>query len=147
MKESVFTIIAVLVLGTTTMQAQRYGGNRQNRGFRVENAQYSRGGHHMGSHGSVYYQGGGCYGAPRREVIVERQCRPCPLPPAPVRVVHHPVRPVHVIHRPAPVYVEPVCVEPVYVAPAPRPVVHHSSAVGIVAGAVVGTAIAALLCN
>lgn len=139
MKKSVFTFIAVLVFGTTTINAQRSGGNRQNNGSRVENIQRGRGSREVVS--GTRYNGGGRIVAPRREVIVETGRRPCP--PAPVRVVHHPVRPVHVVHRPAPVYVEPV-----YVAPAPPPVVvSNSTAAGIVAGAITVTALAALLAN
>lgn len=143
MKKSVFTLIAVLVLGTTTMNAQRYGGGRHDNGSRVENMQRGRGGREA-VRGTTRYGGGGYIATPRREVIVERGYgRPCP-PPPPVRVVHHPVRPVHVVHhRPAPVYVEPVCV-----APCPPPVVvHNSTAAGIVAGAITVTALAALLAH
>ena len=143
MKKSVFTLIAVLVLSTSTSFAQRYGGSRQDGGNSMQNVMSGRNGNRGGMNA-------GHHETRPAGVVRYTECRPAPIvhhvAPAPVPVVryhHHPVPPVHVVHRPAPVYVEPV-----YVAPAPPPVVvHNSTAAGIVAGAVTVTALAALLCH
>ena len=144
MKKSVFTLIAVLVLSTSTSFAQRYGGSRQNGGNTMQNVMSSRSGNRSNMNAARHDSRTG-------GVVRYVESRPVPVvhhvAPAPVPVVryhhHHPVPPVHVVHRPAPVYVEPV-----YVAPAPPPVViHNSTAAGIVAGAVTVTALAALLCH
>lgn len=144
--KTLMTMIAVLVLSTTTSYAQRYGGRTdnsrvgtsRNEGRRMNDVDVR----HHGSAPSHGYSIGGGYHRPAPVV----HHRPAPVVhhrPAPV-VYHRPYyysRPVPVVyHRPAPVYVEPVYVETV-------PVHHSGVAAGVVAGAVVGTVIGALLCN
>ena len=138
--KTLMTMIAVLVLSTTTSYAQRYGGRTN--GNRVET---SRNDNRKMNSGNVQHRDA----TPNRGYSIGgRDHHSAPVVhhnPAPV--VHH--RPAPVIHhRPAPVvyhHTAPVYVEPVYVEPVP---VHHSGvAAGVVAGAVVGTVIGALLCN
>ncbi len=157
--KTLMTMIAVLVLSTTTSYAQRYGGrtngNRvetnRNEGRRMSDGirQGNSGrGYTIGDNRGCMHVGGNHHSAPAVHHSPAPVVHHSPAPvvhhrPAPV-VHHRPYhysRPVPVVHHhPAPVYVEPVYVEPV-------PVHHSGTAAGLVAGAVVGTVIGALLCN
>ena len=145
--KTLMTMIAVLVLSTTTTYAQRYGGRTN--GNRVETSRNAsremNGGMHQGNGGHGYsigdnkgsaHIGGNHHSAP----AVHHSPAPV-VHHSPAPAVHHRPAPVVYHHRPAPVvYAEPVYVETV-------PVHHSGTAAGIVAGAVVGTVIGALLCN
>ena len=146
MKKTVFTLIAVLVLSTTTSYAQRYGGRRDTRvnsGMQHNNAN--------GNHDNEMHKGNNMHNpglvnksnvnhhAPA-PVHHAAPAHPTPVHPAPM---HHPTP---IVHYPAPVHHHaPVIVEP---APHPVHVVHSSiTPAGLVAGAVIGTVIGALLCQ
>lgn len=151
--KTLMTMIAVLVLSTTTSYAQRYGGRTN--GNRVEtNRNASRemnGGVHQGNNGRGYSigdnRGGAHVGGNHHSAPVVHHSPAPVVHHRPAPVVHHRPAPVVYHHRPV-VYHHPapaVYAEPVYVEPVP---VHHSGvAAGVVAGVVVGTVIGALLCN
>ena len=140
MKKSVFTWIAVLMLGSTTSMAQRHVGN----------GEMARGGSHQVAQNVGSRRGGyqdDMYAAPRGGYVRghrdgvrnERRVIENHGP----RVIHH--APRMVVH-PAPVPPPPPCAP---VPPPPPPVRHHHtvhvSPEGVVVGAIVGTVIGALL--
>ena len=140
MKKTVFTIIAVLVLSSTTSFAQRYGGRRDTQvNSSVKQSKPT------GNKGNDLHKGNNVHIQKPVHVMQPIHGKePHIVHHAPAPVVHHTPAPivhhVPVIPHPAPVIVEP--------APRPPHVVHTTvSPAGFVVGAVVGTVIGALLCN
>lgn len=145
MKKTVFTIIAVLVLSSTTSFAQRYGGRMDTQvNSSVKQSKPT------GNKRNDMHKGNNVHIQKLMQPIHGKEPHTVHNTPAPV-VYHAPAPVVH--HTPAPiVHHVPVIPHPapVIVEPAPRPphVVHTTvSPAGFVVGAVVGTVIGALLCN
>lgn len=141
MKKSVFTLLALMLLSTSTGFAQRHGGRvaMNGNGQRMERPYGGRGddmygvarngGRPMQGHHPHDMRGGhpGGYVVNHPPRVVEHVVYSAPVPPPPAPVLPPPSP------RPAPL-------------PPPPPPVHHVPA-GVVAGAVIGTVIGALICH